>query len=109
MVHKCEGDKPSGLADWAVALNASLAAGAELLAAGEAGEAERMAKAVSALAKAVRDVAALEAGAHEHDQEDDVEAIRAELRRRVARYADAAAAGASLEELERLAREGAPE
>jgi hypothetical protein len=76
------------------------------LAAGETGEAESRARAVCACVKAAREVAELEALARAQPQEEDVESIRAELRRRVARFVVADQAGASMEDLERIAAEG---
>lgn len=74
----------------------------EALAGGEAADAERRAKAVSALVRAERDVAeflATEAG----DAEDDAEAQRAELLGRITRLIEADHAGAPDEVLERIA------
>lgn len=76
------------------------------LAQGDAAGAERQAKAISALVRAVRDVAELESLARAEEPEDDVEAIRAELRRRIALFVAADQAGASDEQLARIAREG---
>jgi hypothetical protein len=81
------------------------AAGA-LLGRGEAGDAERQAKAVTALVRAERDVAEFTAIQDAHRAEHDDEALRAELRRRLALFAEADRADAPLEVLERIAVEG---
>ena len=75
------------------------------LAAGETVEAERQAKAVSAVVRAARDVAELEAFARAEAPEENDEDVRAEIRRRIARFIDADRAGHPAEELDRLARE----
>lgn len=71
-------------------------------------EVERQAKAVSALIRAKRDLdeyAALQAGLTEQDEEE----LRAELRRRIARFVEADLSEAPAEVLERLANsEAAP-
>lgn len=54
------------------------------LAEGRAADAQRVAKAISALVRAVREVAEYEAFARANWLEDDDEALRAELRRRLA-------------------------
>ncbi|MES1202202.1 MAG: hypothetical protein ABUS57_12225 [Pseudomonadota bacterium] len=72
--------------------------------AGDTDKAERGAKAISALVRASRDVAEFEMMARSQP-EDDEEELRAEIRRRVARYVAAAQGDAAAEELERLARE----
>lgn len=90
---------------WSAALDAALRETQTSLAAGEAQEAERRAKAVSAFAKAIRDAAELADYARTMAPEEDVEAIRTELRRRIARYIDAAGAGAGADELAGLASE----
>lgn len=74
------------------------------LAGGQPGEAELRAKAVSALLRAERDLAEYTAS-HAMSAEDDDEAVRAEIRGRIARFVDAERAGAPAEVLERLARE----
>lgn len=74
------------------------------LAGGDASEAEHKAKAVSALLRAERDLAEYMA-AQAASPEDDDQAVRAEIRRRLARFVDADRAGAPAEVLERLARE----
>lgn len=75
------------------------------LAAGEGAEAERRAKAVSAIVRAERDVAEFVAECQAKAQEEDADAIRAELRSRFRRLAEAEIAGASDEALERIAAE----
>lgn len=76
------------------------------LAGGDAPDAERRAKAVSALVRAERDVADLIA-AETANTETDEEARRAELLSRIARLIEADHAGAPDEVLERIAS-GAP-
>jgi hypothetical protein len=66
----------------------ALLAEALALADSDAAEAERRAKAVSALVRATRDVAELEAATGASSWEDE-EAKRAELRRRIAVFAQA--------------------
>jgi hypothetical protein len=73
---------------------------------GEAIQAERRAKAVSALVRAERDVAEFLNQARAAAMENDDEACRAELRRRFALVAEAERAGAPDEVLARIAREG---
>lgn len=73
----------------------------EALAGGEAADAERRAKAVSALVRAERDVAEfLAAGAA--DTETDEETLRAELLGRLTRLTAAGHSGAPAEVLERI-------
>lgn len=76
------------------------AAGA--LKSGDAADAERRAKAISALVRAQREVAEYVAAERARAPEEDEEALRAELRRRLARYVDADRAGASPELLQRI-------
>ena len=78
----------------------------QALADGNAAEAERGARAVSAIVRAERDVAEFEAAARPAPEED-AEIIRAELRSRFRRLAEAEHAGAPAEVLERIAA-GAP-
>ena len=89
----------------AATLRTMLADAEASLLAGEVDAAERCAKAVTALARAARDVAELETLARIRPPEDDEEELRAEIRSRVARYVAAAQGDAAVEELERLARE----
>ena len=72
----------------------------------DAGEAERWAKAVSALVRAERDVAEFIAAAP-RSPDEDAEAIRAELRSRFRRFIEAEQAGVPDAVLERIAA-GAP-
>jgi hypothetical protein len=72
------------------------------LAGGEAADAERRAKAVSALVKAERDVADFLA-AETANADNDEEAQRAELLSRIARLVEADDAGAPDDVLERIA------
>lgn len=72
---------------------------------GDAGEAERYAKAVSALVRAERDLAeyaVVEAAL----MEDNEESRRAELRRRLALFVEADLVGATPDTLERIALTG---
>jgi hypothetical protein len=71
-------------------------------AAGDAAEAERRARAVSAIVRAERDVAEFIAAATQAPEED-AETIRAELRSRFRRLVEAEHAGAPDEVLERIA------
>lgn len=89
--------------DWILALEAALGEARVSLAGGDVQEAERCAKAVSALAKAVRDAAELEAFTRTLAPEEDDEEIRAELRGRIARFVEADLAGAAPAVLERIA------
>lgn len=79
---------------------------AAALGVGEAADAERRAKAISALVRAERDVAQFlaEQGALAPDADD--EELCAELRRRLARFVEAERSGAPDEVLERIATEG---
>jgi hypothetical protein len=74
------------------------------LAAGDAPDAERRAKAVSALVRAEGELAAYLTAQAPSLEEDD-EALRAEIRSRIARFVAAAQAGHPDAVLERLARE----
>src|SRR5512147_2731650 len=91
----------------AAALREMLSGAETALAAGDVEEAERRAKAVAALVRAARDVSEFETFASAQPQEDDEEAQRAELRRRLALFAEADLAGAPAEVLERIATQGA--
>jgi hypothetical protein len=76
---------------------------------GDAQDSERLAKAISALVRAERDVSELlteQRAAHESDDEDS---IRAELHRRLALFIAVEQAGGSDDELARIAREGRAE
>jgi hypothetical protein len=79
---------------------------AGLAAGGQAVEAERRAMAVSALVRAERDLAELEAAPQPLSAEDDEDSRRAELRRRLARFVEAERSGAADAVLERFARSG---
>lgn len=95
------GSKRSGA--WVDALAQVLESMGKRLGGDNALEVERQAKAVSALVRAKRDLdeyaAALQAGLTEQDEEE----LRAELRRRIARFVEADLSGAPDEVLERLA------
>jgi hypothetical protein len=94
------------MSETAVALKRHLEeALAALATGGDPVEAERRAKAVSALVKAEREVAELIAAAPP-SAEDDEEARRAELRRRIAVFVDASRAGMPDEVLQRIADKG---
>jgi len=71
-------------------------------------EMERGGKAVSALVRAEQELAALEALTAAHAATTNEEHIRAELRRRIAAYANALGLGASAETLDAIAM-GAPQ
>lgn len=86
-------------------LHSHLAAARASLGAGGAVDAERRARAIIALVRAERDVAAL-TGDGGGAQEDHEEQLRAELRRRIARFVDAASAGAPDAVLEQIATGG---
>lgn len=90
------------------ALGGALDAARGSLSVGDAMEAERSAKAISALAKAARDVSDLEAVARAREPEDNVDELRAELRRRLALFVAEGLAGAPADVLERIAAEGLP-
>lgn len=94
------------LSPLAAALRQALNQAELTLAEGEPGEAERRAKAVSALVKAARETVEFENAVKVENTDEDVEALRAELRRRIARYVEADLAGAPDEVLERIAVEG---
>ena len=95
------------LQDAVAALKQNLGEAEALLRNGETQEAERCAKAVSALVKAVRDVADLEALARAEPPEEDEEELRAEILGRIRRLVEARNAGAPDEVLEAIASEGA--
>jgi hypothetical protein len=73
---------------------------------GDAADSERRAKAVSALVRAERDVAEFLNEARATGLEDDEDACRQELQRRLSRFIEADEAGASLEVLARIAATG---
>lgn len=72
----------------------------------EAADAERVAKAISALVRAERDVAEFLFELRSASENDDPEAIRAELQRRLALLADADRAGSPAEVLTQIAATG---
>ena len=72
----------------------------------DAVDAERRAKAISALVKAEREVAELMAAPAAPSVEEDEQSRRAELRRRIAVFVDASRAGAPDEVLQRIADTG---
>ncbi|HRK64388.1 MAG TPA: hypothetical protein PLN53_08325 [Terricaulis sp.] len=82
------------LGDAVAALKQNLTEAEALLRNGETQEAERCAKAVSALVKAARDVADLEVLARAQPPEKDEEALRAEIMGRLRRLAAARDSGA---------------
>lgn len=92
--------------DAAAALHELLAEAKSAFAGGEAQEVERRAKAISALVRAERDINELAATRAPTLEEDD-EAVRAELRRRLDKFVEADLADAPPEVLERIIREGA--
>ena len=73
---------------------------------GDAVDSERRAKAVSALVRAERDVAEYLNEARTTSFEDDEDACREELQRRLSQFIEADEAGASLEVLARIAATG---
>lgn len=86
-------------------LRALLRSAHEAIQDGEAVEAERRAKAISAVVRAERDVAEFLAAEDERNPVRDSQSLRAEFRSRVARIVAAELAGASDEELGRMAGE----
>jgi len=76
---------------------------------GDAADAERCAKAVSAIIRADRDVAEWSAAQSTLGAEDDEETLCAELRRRLALFVEADLADAPPQVLERIALTGAAE
>ena len=93
----------------AAALRSIIDAALARLVAGEAAEAERSAKAVSALVRAERELAEFEAASAANNDDGDEESRRAELRRRLTLFANADRAGAPPELLERIALTGSAE
>ncbi|MEZ5972996.1 MAG: hypothetical protein R3C31_14390 [Hyphomonadaceae bacterium] len=73
---------------------------------GDALDAERVAKAISVLVRAERDVAEFMSEARSAGEHDESEAIRAELQRRLALLADADRAGSGGEVLAAIAATG---
>jgi len=93
------------MTETAAALRGCLATASALLIKGDVEQAERRAKAVSALVRAERDVAEF-ADALAPSSEADDERLCDELLRRLVRYAEADRAGAPVEVLKRIATEG---
>ena len=93
----------------AAALRSIIDAALAQLVAGEVAEVERSAKAVSALVRAERELAEIEATGAANNSDGDNEASSAELRRRLALYVGSARAGAVPEVLERIVTKPAPE
>jgi hypothetical protein len=92
------------MTDAVAALQRSLLEASEALTGGDAADAERRAKAITALVRAERDVAEFATTASLSD--DDNEHLCAELRGRLVAFAEADLAGAPSEVLERIATEG---
>lgn len=88
------------------ALAAALDAAKGALTRGEYEDAERGARAISSLVKAAREARDLAVAAAADARENDVEELRAELRRRLALFVEADVSGAPAEVLERIAMEG---
>jgi N-acetylglutamate synthase-like GNAT family acetyltransferase len=86
------------------ALQKSLAEASQALADGEAAEAERRARAITALVRAKRDAAEFAAVASADENDDDQ--LCEDLLRRLVRYAEADRECAPPEVLERIATEG---
>lgn len=95
------------LSEAVAALKQNLAEAEALLRNGETQEAERCAKAISALVKAARDVADLEALARAQPPEEDEDALREEIMGRLRRLAAAMDSGAPDDVLAAIASEGA--
>lgn len=92
----------------AAAFRASLDKAHAALNGGDAQDAERRARAVSALVRAERDVAEYLSEFRATSENDDEEAIRAEVQRRLAAFADADRAGHAPDMLAHIATTGAP-
>ncbi|MGD9979876.1 MAG: hypothetical protein AB7H66_15105 [Hyphomonadaceae bacterium] len=95
------------MTEFAAPLRAMLEEARDALNKGDAVQGERRAKAVSAIVKAERDVAEFLVEQRAAAWEDDDEACRAELRRRLARFAEAASESAPADVLARIAATGA--
>jgi hypothetical protein len=76
---------------------------------GDAQDAERRAKAISALVRAERDAAEYLSERRAANEQNDEDSIRAELQRRLALFADADRAGYPPEALARIAATGVAE
>jgi hypothetical protein len=92
--------------DFGATFRSMLNGAAGALIGGDAADGERRAKAVSAIVKAERDVAEFLVEQRTAAWEDDDEACRAELRRRLSLFADADRAGAPADVLARIAATG---
>ena len=92
------------MTDAVAALQKSLTEAGQALTNGDAAEAERRAKAITALVRAERDVA--EFATASSAVENDDELLFEDLARRLVRYAEADREGAPPEVLERIATEG---
>lgn len=92
------------MTDAVAALQKSLFEAGQALIAGDAADAERRAKAITALVRAERDVA--EFATASAGVETDDEELCADLRRRLVEFAQADLAGAPPEVLERIATDG---
>lgn len=99
------GEAEMDLTEIHLAIERGLTAAGDAMRTGEMLEAERTAKAVSALIKAAREAGEV-AAALVAPPEEDVEELRAELRRRLALYVEADLADAPPDVLERIALEG---
>lgn len=94
------------LADLEMTFRAMLEGARTALNGGDAADSERRAKAVSALVRAERDVAEFLNEVRATRLEDDEDACREELQRRLAKFIAADEAGASLEVLASIAATG---
>ena len=92
------------MTDAVAALQKSLTEASQALTGGDAADAERRAKAITALVRAERDVA--EFATASSGAEIDDEELSSELLRRLVRYAEADRQDAPPEVLERIALEG---
>jgi hypothetical protein len=92
------------MTDAVAAFQKSLVEAGAALTGGDVADAERRAKAITALVRAERDVA--EFATSTTGLENDDEELCTELLRRLVRYAEADRQGAPLEVLERIAAEG---
>ena len=92
------------MTDAVAALQKSLTEAGRALTGGDAADAERRARAITALVRAERDVAEFATAAT--GLENDDEELCADLLRRLVRYAEADRQDAPLEVLERIATEG---
>ncbi len=90
----------------AAAFRSYLDAAHKALNGGEAVDCERLAKAISVLVRAERDVAEYLTELQTADERYDEDALRAELLRRLRLFAEAAASGSSDGELAAIARTG---